>query len=243
MAHSFDAAGRTGTMTRSDCPACLWRDYGPAQSLPERLAAPGTTIFRQGEPAGPVAILCSGTVRLFQTLSGGRRQIVSFAVAGDALNLDEGLNDLSAEAIDAVSLCLIDRTALAGLLAREPVLAAQLLARTVRDLSRLRRQLSWIGRQTADERISSFLLDFHKRSAPCESEPMLRLPMSRQDIADHLGLAIETVSRVLGRLAAEGSLGVVPGGVTLLDPRRLSAAVVPDRPGQAPRYRSWKRPG
>lgn len=224
------------------CEACFWHGCEQGKPFFQRKLGPGETIFREGAPAGPVVIVGSGTVRLFQTLSGGRRQVASFAIAGDALNLEDGLNDLTAEAVDSVSLCELERARLSELFASEPAFAARLFANTVSDLTRLRRQLAWIGRQTAEERISSFLLDFHRRSSGENGETMLKLPMSRQDIADHLGLAIETVSRVLGRLAAEGSLGVVPGGVTLLDPKRLGTAVVPRRPGQAPRYRSWKRP-
>ncbi len=226
------------------CGHCAWLDAG-SRGLRHEAASllPGQIIFREGEPCGRLALVHSGMVRLFQTLSGGRRQIVSFAVPGDVLNLSASATELSAEAVDAVTLCLLDRGDVERLVAQDADFGRRLLERASADLSRLRRQLSWIGRQTAEERISSFLLDLHRRAEPAkDGAPMLALPMSRQDIADHLGLAIETVSRILGRLAAEGSLAIVPGGVLLLDIERLGAAVIPVQPGKAPRYRSWKRP-
>ncbi len=159
-------------------------------------------IFGEGEPADFVYRVASGAVRTYRVLSDGRRQIGDFHLAGDLFGLECGREHLfGAEAICRSEIIVCRRSSLFGLAARSPDVGHALWAETARELERAQSHLMLLGRKSACERVATFL------AALAEREPVNReitLPMSRQDMADYLGLTIETVSRTFTQLQSEG---------------------------------------
>ena len=154
-------------------------------------------IYGENEPADYLYKIISGTVRTYKVLSDGRRQIGAFCLPGDIFGLEMGEEHaFSAEAITDVKVLVIKRRILMGLAERQTDLARQLWALTGRELSRVQNHIMLLIK-TAQERVVSFLLEMAARM-PAGST--VELPMSRQDIADYLGLTIETVSRTLTHL-------------------------------------------
>lgn len=177
-----------------------------AQRLPEIFRMAGspmqfernTEIYGQDEPAQYVYRLVSGAVRTYKLLSDGRRQIGAFHLPGDVFGLEAGpVHRFSAEAIGDVTVRVAKRSALVALAARDSDLASDLWTLTAEKLRRAEDHMLLLGRKNAEERVASFLLEMADR-AP--DDLVVELPMSRQDIADYLGLTIETVSRTLTHL-------------------------------------------
>ena len=151
-------------------------------------------IYGENEPAEYLYKLVSGTVRTSKILNDGRRQIGEFYMAGDIFGLEMG-NDhsFSAEAITDAKVIVIKRSAVEALATRDNDVARQLWATTGRELQRMQDHILLLIK-TAQERVAGFLLEMAER---IKSTTEVELPMSRQDIADYLGLTIETVSRTL----------------------------------------------
>jgi CRP/FNR family transcriptional regulator, anaerobic regulatory protein len=180
-----------------------------------RRAEAGRALFEEGEPAEAVYTLTEGMLKLYKLLSDGRRQVVGFLLPGDFLGLAFGRGyAYTAEAVTPVVACRFARTRFMGLLEEFPALEKEVLTRTSTDLAAAQDQMLLLGRKTARERLASFLLRLAARerraAAACgghrhagEGGP-IELPMGRADIADHLGLTIETVSRTLTSLRKEG---------------------------------------
>jgi CRP/FNR family nitrogen fixation transcriptional regulator len=154
-------------------------------------------IYGENEPADYLYKIISGTVRTYKVLSDGRRQIGAFYLPGDMFGLETGEEHaFSAEAITDARVLVIKRSAVMGLAERDNGVARQLWALTGRELRRVQDHIMLLVK-TAQERVVSFLLEMAAR-APVGNA--VELPMSRQDIADYLGLTIETVSRTLTHL-------------------------------------------
>ena len=154
-------------------------------------------IYGEGEPADYLYKVISGTVRTYKVLSDGRRQIGAFHMAGDVFGLETGdEHTFSAEAISDAKVLVIKRSALVALAERDNEVARQLWALTGRELSRVQDHILLLIK-TAQERVVGFLLEMAERAS---HDGAVELPMSRQDIADYLGLTIETVSRTLTTL-------------------------------------------
>jgi CRP-like cAMP-binding protein len=165
--------------------------------------ARNSEIYGEGEPAEYIYRIISGTVRTSKILADGRRQIGSFYLAGDMFGLDVGEeHSFSAEAITEAHVLVIKRSALFALAAREADVARELWTLTGRELARVQEHVLLLVK-TAQERVVGFLLEMAKR-APVDDA--IELPMSRQDIADYLGLTIETVSRTLSMLESDGTI-------------------------------------
>ena len=189
-------------------------------------AEPGQAFMREGEPATHFFNVTGGTARLFKLLPDGRRQVVCFARAGHFLGLaSEGSYTVTGEAVDAVRLCRLPRAGLHGLVDRFPALQRRLLETAANDLASAQEQMVLLGRKTARERLASFLVAWAADGRPCTPPAtVLHLPMTRGDIADYLGLTIETVSRTLSRLRAEGVLAMPsPAELELRRPSVLAA--------------------
>jgi CRP/FNR family nitrogen fixation transcriptional regulator len=153
-------------------------------------------IFAQEEDADLVYMVVSGAVRTTRLLSDGRRQIGGFYYAGDLIGLETGpAHRYSAEALVDSEVLVARRSALAAL-AGDGVLDRALLATTRRELDRAQEHILVLGRKTASEKVAGFLKDLAQRGGG----ERVALPMSRQDMADYLGLTIETVSRMLTHL-------------------------------------------
>jgi CRP/FNR family transcriptional regulator, nitrogen fixation regulation protein len=154
-------------------------------------------IYGEGEPADYLYKVISGTVRTYKVLSDGRRQIGAFYMPGDVFGLETSdEHTFSAEAISDSKVLVIKRSTLVALAGRDNEVARQLWALTGLELSRVQDHILLLIK-TAQERVAGFLLEMADRACSGNS---LELPMSRQDIADYLGLTIETVSRTLTTL-------------------------------------------
>lgn len=183
-----------------------------------------SVLFEQGQKADFVFSVSDGTVRLFRLLPDGRRQIIGFAIKGDFLGVAmDDIHEYSAEAVDHVRLCRIPRPAFVIMLDEKPHLLKKLHQLASREIHNSRDQIVLLGRRNAEERVASFLLTFRERLARVAAKSVtIPLPMSRQDIADFLGLTIETVSRTISKLARDKLIVVVPDGIRILDVMRLT---------------------
>lgn len=185
-----------------------------ASGVEMRLGA-GEELFGQGEAAEYVYRLLEGEVRSYRLTGDGRRQITDFHFAGDVIGLEPALEHrLTAEAIGPVRLQAVRRLTLSRLAEANGSLGAQLWRLTVCEHRRSQDHVLVLGRQGARERVAGFLLAM---AARLNSPSVLRLPMSRQDIADYLGLTIHTVSRTFSQLQDSGV-------VLALGTRRISLA-------------------
>ncbi len=155
-------------------------------------------IYGEGEPGTFVYRVLSGVARTYRILADGRRQISEFFLPGDVFGLEGGVDhNLSAEAVSDCVLVAIRRSHLAERAAQDSATAQKLWALTLHHLGRSEEHMLLLGRKNASERVAWFLLDMARR-IPAQGQ--VDLPMSRQDIADYLGLTIETVSRTMTQL-------------------------------------------
>lgn len=173
-------------------------------------AEPGQTVFREGDPAEHVFSLVRGTVKLSKLLGDGRRQIVGFLFPGDFFGFSlAGTYGYTAEAVTPTAFCRFPESRLRALMADAPELEARLLDRMIAELTFAQEQMLLLGRMTAREKIAHFLLVLSRR-AEARGEPPspLAVPMSRLDVADYLGLTIETVSRTISALKKDGLISL-----------------------------------
>jgi CRP/FNR family transcriptional regulator, anaerobic regulatory protein len=162
--------------------------------------ASGETVFSEGDEADSVYEVVRGMLRLCKLLPDGRRQITGFLSAGQFLGLaPEGVCVYTAEAITDVTLCRYKRSAFDRLIDEVPGFAKRVLAVASHELSAAQNQMLLLGRKAAVEKVASFLLLMAEQAGE-DDDIAIGLPMTRSDIADYLGLTIETVSRTLTRL-------------------------------------------
>ena len=218
------------------CGHCDARKFSVCNAIGERdlarLAAlttvvtidPGQTFIAEGEPAGHFFNMTRGTAKLYKLLPDGRRQITGFGQTGDFLGLAvSSTYAFSAEAITPVRACRFSRRKLTSLLDDFPAMERRLLEVASNELVVAQAQMLLLGRKTARERVASFLLAQRERARACY-EPLdtIDLPMTRGDIADYLGLTIETVSRTLTKFKKDGLIGLPNySSVTLTDDEGL----------------------
>ena len=175
-----------------------------------RMLAKGEELFAEGDPADHFYNVVSGSIRTCKLLSDGRRQIDAFHLPGDIFGLEAGAEHrFTAEALGVSTLVAFRRSRLAELTAADPDFANQVLASMKKCLGRAQDHMLLLGRKTAQEKIATFLLDMAKRIS--SDDEHVELPMQRSDIADHLGLTIETVSRTLTCFARQGLIRLQAG--------------------------------
>jgi CRP/FNR family nitrogen fixation transcriptional regulator len=166
------------------------------------------TIFNDGDEAKNCYKVISGTIRLCKHMSDGRRQIADFLLAGDFFGFMQfGTYKFTAEAVGDVVLMCYPQGQVARLSGAMPNLRGRLLVLLSQRLLGMQDHLVMLGRQTAKERVASFLIHIAERS-DAEEGLAFDLPMSRQDIADYLGLTIETVCRMLSELKRERIIAI-----------------------------------
>lgn len=174
-------------------------------------------IYGSGEPVAFCWKLLSGCARTVKLMADGRRQVAEFLWPGDLLGLDDiGTYFFAAEGVTDVILRRYPRGVVEAQANCHPDLALRLRNLALANLRRAHRQIILLGRETAKERVASFLLDMDDHAASGDGQ-VTALPMSRTDIADHLGLSIETVCRNLVRLQREGIVAIRRTGIELLD--------------------------
>jgi len=173
--------------------------------LGQTTAEPSTTIFREGDPSLHLYSISHGAVKLYKLLSDGRRQITAFLFPGDFFGLSKkGGYVYTAEAMTPSILCRFPRRKLEVLFDDIPLLEKRLLGATIYELAAAHEQMLLLGRKTAREKVATFICTLAQRLGGAEPAVMFHLPMSRSDIADYLGLTIETVSRTLTSFKREG---------------------------------------
>ncbi len=163
-------------------------------------------LFDEGDRAGHVFTLVQGTAKLTRLLPDGREQVLGFRFAGDVLGYTGAENyPFAAQMLTPALVCRIERRRLDGLMRRYPALERRLLDLCVQELAATQEQLVTVGRRTSEARVAAFLLslsDAGRRRHQAGS--VLDMPMTRSDIADFLGLTLETVSRTLTAFRRRG---------------------------------------
>ncbi|MGJ4958703.1 helix-turn-helix domain-containing protein [Bradyrhizobium sp. HKCCYLRH2015] len=195
----------------------------PVVSLNTFTYKKGSEIYGEKEPAEYVYQVKSGAVRSYKLLADGRRQIGAFHLAGDIFGLENGSQHrFTTEAIVTTTVRLIKRQSLEGVAESDTMVARNLLSMTTSNLQHAEDHMLLLGRKTSLERVAAFLLEMDKRLT---AAGVMALPMSRRDIADYLGLTLETVSRALSRLHELGILGFqgnTQRQILLLDRQQLA---------------------
>jgi CRP/FNR family transcriptional regulator len=187
-----------------------------------RLATPirfdgGQTIFSEGDLARSAFGLSHGVVRLYRLLADGRRQVMAFALPGDflAMPLADRFS-FSADAVGEVSVCRFPREELKRLIQTNPGIMRLLIEFAASELQSAQDQLTLLGNGSAEERVIAFLINWRRRVGRLTPvSQAVPLPMRRQDIADFLGLKLETVSRTFAKLEQRNVIRIVPHGVVL----------------------------
>ncbi|OYV53628.1 MAG: Crp/Fnr family transcriptional regulator [Rhodospirillales bacterium 20-60-12] len=182
------------------------------------------TFIVEGDDARYFYNINHGTCKLYKDLADGRRQITGFVGVGDFVGL--AAHDhyvFTAEALEDVKLCRFDRRELRAVFSRFPALERQLLAIASHELVVAQDQMLLLGRKTAIERIASFLVAWsHREGCVASASGALDLPMSRADLADYLGLTIETVSRALTSLKRQNLIDIgAHHAISIIDAGRL----------------------
>lgn len=187
--------------------------------------SPGQMLFGEGEPVRYAYNVVAGTLRLFKMLPDGRRQITGLGTAGDFLGLSSGgTHPYGAEAVDDVTLCQLPIRRLHELFLRFPDLETRLLDMRNAELVAAQERMALLGRKAPVEKIATFLLEFSVRQEQ-QGRPAspVFLPLTRGDIADYLGLTVETVSRCFTRLKEDRLIALpAPTSVEMIDPKRLT---------------------
>ena len=161
----------------------------------------GTVVFGEGEEAEYVYQITSGAVRTYKLLPDGRRQINSFHLPGDLFGLENGATHrFTAEAIVETNVRITRQRSLLDTMAHRELGAKKLLGFVTRNLMHAENHLLLLGRKTALERVAAFLLEMDER---LDHPDVMTLPMKRRDIADYLGVTLETVSRAFSILRDE----------------------------------------
>lgn len=207
-----------GRRNEAACIGCGAREFSVCGSLaPDDLVSldaiadrtalqAGEALVREGDPSVDVFNITSGSMRIYKLLPDGRRQITGFLFAGDFIGLASGTTyAFSAEAIEDVTLCRFRKSEYWALIRSRPTLEGALLERATHEIAAAQNQMLLLGRKSARERVASFLVDLPARDpARPTQDGVVNLPMTRSEIADYLGLTIETVSRELTKLKAAG---------------------------------------
>lgn len=205
------------------CAKCAVRDIAACSALNtnerRRLASimtvlefnPRRVLFYEGEPAAFVFTITEGVIKIYKTLPDGRCQVTGFLFPADFLGLvDNSTYAYSAETLTPSRLCRFGRSELETLLDALPRLEHRLLGMASHEIAASQDRMVLLGRKSARERVASFLLMLSKAGAGRDQQVnAVSLPMSRLDIADYLGLTMETVSRNLTQLRRQRLIEII----------------------------------
>lgn len=210
------------------CSACAIRNRAICADLDEneiailntlgrqRSLQPGEQLLWEGEEAVLVANVIAGVLKLFTQTSDGKEQILGLAYPSDFIGRPFGeTTPYGVEALSEAHVCVFRRSDFDRFAREHPRLEHKLLERTLAELDRTRRWMLMLGRMNAEQRVANFLLETADRlardgcgTAAGVQSAAFTLPLSRQQVADVLGLTIETVSRQLTRLKADGIIAL-----------------------------------
>jgi CRP/FNR family nitrogen fixation transcriptional regulator len=200
---------------------------------------PGQEVVGEGDPTENYFLVVRGVFRAVKLTRDGRRQIFAFYMPGDMCGLEpEETHGLTIEAVNSAAMAALSRPACHARMNRDPQFNATIFENVARALSQAVAHMTMIGRSSADERLAWFLTmlsarEFGRRAASVE------LTMQRQDIADYLGLTIETVSRTFTQLKARGLVALpTTRRVDILKPDQLARLASADRDAPIRDYRA-----
>jgi len=189
-------------------------DWLASQKTAEPLRAAGTVVqiaegrevFAEGSTTDVFYKIISGVVRVCKFLNDGRRQIAAFHVAGDVFGIDLGAGrELSAEAVSDCTLVVYRRRSVELMASKDETVSRQMFQFAIQNMSQAVNHSLLVARRGAAEKVAAFLLDWQARSG---DENTIHLAMTRQEIADYLGLTIETVSRSLSQFERDGLIAL-----------------------------------
>jgi CRP/FNR family transcriptional regulator len=218
---------------RAICSALDAQEIGALNAIGRtRTLAPGESLIWEGDDSVLVANVIDGVLKLSTGTEDGREQIVGMVFTSDFIGRPFGkTTGHGVTALTESKVCVFNRRDFDSFAREHPALEHKLLQRTLSELDRTRRWMLLLGRKSASEKVASFLIEMVERvgGSPCDStdapaELLLDLPVSRQQIADVLGLTIETVSRQFTRLKAEGILDLPSRREVLIRDRFALAA-------------------
>lgn len=214
-----------GQLAPNFCSICEFRNKSICSELGEHEMAivsktmahhpvkEGKTLIEAGEISEFLYLVISGTFRLVRHMADGRRQVTGFVFPGDFIGMSGNRENVhSAEALEPSLVCSFSHNYLDDASSRHPEIKDRLIARGDTDLLKAQDHIMLLGKQTAEERVVSFLTMLAtKQKLSRGEERQLFLAMPRQDIADYLGLRLETLSRTLANLKKSGKLVAVSG--------------------------------
>jgi len=193
-----------------------------------RPIARGETLFRHGDPFHSIYAVRSGSIKTFTPSDDGMEQVTGFHLPGEMIGLDAingSTHPCSAKALDTASLCEIPFDELESLSHGIPSLQKQLLKIMSREILHDHNLLMMLGKKSAEERLASLLLSLSNRLLQRGfSAHEFNLSMSRNDIGNYLGLAVETVSRLFRRFREQGVLTVDRRSIQIHDMQKLKEA-------------------
>ncbi|TCR76705.1 cyclic nucleotide-binding domain-containing protein [Rhizobium sp. BK376] len=189
-------------------PHCL---QGLFRKQPVEHLAAGQSLFFEGDAAKHVFEVVEGDLRIFKIISDGRRVITGFLHTGDIVGVSLKNHYLySAEAITETKVRRFSRKAFEAEISNSPELRPEVFAHLCDEMAAAQDQMVLLSRKNAEERVCSFLLKQLRRHSGCrQSNAIVELPMTRLDMADYLGLTIETVSRTMTKLTNKGIVASV----------------------------------
>jgi len=189
----------------------------------------GSFLYRAGDPFRALYAIRSGSTKTCEIAADGSVQITGFHLPGELLGIDAISVDkhpCDVVALEPTEICVLPFDKLEFLAHQIPGLQRQLFRIMSREIMEEGAQLLMLGRMKAEERLATFLLSFSRRYQQLGYSPTeLRLPMSRQDLGDYLGLALETVSRLFSRFQEEQLISVHGRNIQLHEMVKLKAII------------------
>jgi len=190
---------------------------------------PGQHLYRAGDRGRSLYAVRSGAAKSYCITESGEEQVLGFTLPGELVGLDglsDGFYTSSSIVLETSSICEMPYDSLEGLCNKLPGLNRQIMRVAAKEITAEQQMLMQLGKRTAEERLASFLLSLSSRfNQRGLSATEFNLPMSRQDIGNYLGLAIETVSRLFASFQEQGLLRVNRKQIQIQDLARLKAMV------------------
>ena len=186
---------------------------------PTTLYPAGQRIFWEDDPANSVFLVADGVLRISRFLMDGRRGVIGFVFPGDIMGLSARVRHIySAEAVTNCYIYALPREKLNTLLADSSTLREEFISELCAEVSRTQSLVLNLSQKSAEERVASFILELAaKDERRVGGKVEVRMPMARLDIADYLGLTVETVCRSLAKLKKAGHIRTIARDVVLIE--------------------------
>ena len=194
----------------------------------EHVLSAGTALIHEGQTDAPLYTLLEGWAFRYKTLSDGRRQILSFLLAGDFIGVQQKMGDAAAHGVETLTdarFCVFHRDSLWELHRRSPMMGFNITWLTAHEESMVDDTLLSVGRRSAEERIASLLILLFKRAAALQADAGaggVSFPLTQQHIADGLGLSLVHTNKTLRKLERRGLHRIADGRLHLRDVKALA---------------------